>query len=88
MISCMGGWCRSRERCAHYIFDSKIISERLCGDHEEPEPVRHLLRGVEAPVSGKGADQDASAGQGQSLDGVERGQQEVARVQSQVPEGV
>lgn len=88
MIACMGGWCRSRERCAHYVSDSKVISERLCGDNEEPEPVRHLLRGVQAPVSGEIDHQDAPGKQRAGFDRTERGWQEMARVESEEPEGL
>jgi hypothetical protein len=29
--SCMGGWCRERERCAHYLArDRREPAERLC----------------------------------------------------------
>ena len=39
---CMGGWCRSRDRCAHYLLGDVELppSERLCGRIEEPEPAR------------------------------------------------
>lgn len=39
---CMGGWCRSRDRCAHYVLGDAALppSERLCWSVEEPEPVR------------------------------------------------
>ena len=41
MIPCMGGWCRSRERCANYYAQSPLTpSERLCGSVEEPNPIR------------------------------------------------
>jgi hypothetical protein len=36
MIACMGGWCRSRERCAHYYeTKTELLTERLCGKEEE-----------------------------------------------------
>lgn len=42
ILPCMGGWCRSRDRCLHYVFGSADLtpSERLCGATEEPEPVK------------------------------------------------
>ena len=40
MISCMGGWCKNREKCQHYFANHKIIVERLCGEKEEPEPLK------------------------------------------------
>lgn len=39
MIACMGGWCCSRDRCANYYAESKLMSERLCGEKEEVEPM-------------------------------------------------
>ena len=40
MISCMGGWCSSRNKCQHYYAQSKVIVERLCGKLEEPETIK------------------------------------------------
>lgn len=41
VIACMGGWCRHREKCAHYHSASRVITERLCPpDHDEPEPLK------------------------------------------------
>lgn len=60
MISCMGGWCKSRDRCAHYHETSTIVAERLCGEREEPEFVkdyRYLVGGIQAPVSGEVSNQ-------------------------------
>lgn len=38
LVPCMGGWCRSREKCAHYYTQSpNMPAERLCGPQEEPE---------------------------------------------------
>lgn len=43
MIACMGGWCRQREKCAHYTAPSRVISERLCDKaKEEPEYVKAI----------------------------------------------
>jgi hypothetical protein len=40
MIPCMGGFCASRERCAHYYAESYLRpSERLCGKEERPRPI-------------------------------------------------
>lgn len=40
IIQCMGGFCGSRELCAHY-YAGKVPGhepvERLCGEKEEPE---------------------------------------------------
>lgn len=43
MIRCLGGWCVSRDRCAHYWQDGDTWSERLCDKNlEEPEPIREM----------------------------------------------
>lgn len=39
VVSCMGGWCRVRESCAHYHARSESPAERLCGPGKD-EPVR------------------------------------------------
>ena len=39
MIRCLGGWCVSRDRCAHYYSESETFSERLCDQVEEIEPI-------------------------------------------------
>lgn len=40
-VACMGGWCAKREACAHYhAQDRRYPIERLCGAHDEPEPIR------------------------------------------------
>jgi len=36
VISCMGGFCSSRDRCADYHRAEFPIVERLCGMDEEP----------------------------------------------------
>lgn len=36
MISCMGGFCSSRDKCADYHRRENPIVERLCGADEEP----------------------------------------------------
>lgn len=41
MIGCMGGWCGQREKCAHYHAGGQNPAERLCGEREEPEIMRH-----------------------------------------------
>ena len=46
MISCMGGWCKNREKCQHYFAEHKIIVERLCGEKEEPEPIKQKDQNV------------------------------------------
>lgn len=49
MIPCMGGFCKSRESCAHYYAESSLTpSERLCGAVEEVERVRHEIRPVDS----------------------------------------
>lgn len=41
MIACMGGWCRQRDRCAHYYAQSTKPAERLCNKGEDkPQPVK------------------------------------------------
>ena len=40
IIQCCGGWCRSRDNCAHYLapaIEGRNPVERLCGPVEEPE---------------------------------------------------
>jgi hypothetical protein len=43
IIQCLGGWCRSRDKCQHYHAE-QIVNinpvERLCGTEEEPEPIK------------------------------------------------
>lgn len=41
MIPCMGGWCQSRDKCAHHVKGwSENPAERLCPSGEEsPEPI-------------------------------------------------
>lgn len=42
MIPCLGGFCLSRTRCAHYYAESTHEPcERLCGAVEEPELGTH-----------------------------------------------
>lgn len=39
-ISCMGGFCASRDQCKHYHeCDSEDPVERLCGAIERPAPM-------------------------------------------------
>jgi len=52
MIACMGGWCRVRDICRHYVSDGDVIVERLC----EPG-----LRDAYAPLPRAGGVGDASA---------------------------
>ena len=42
MIACMGGWCRERNGCAHYLSqDARDPVERLCEPgKDEPESPR------------------------------------------------
>lgn len=41
MTGCMGGWCRSRAACAHYLARGDEPAERLCPTGQEwPEPVK------------------------------------------------
>jgi hypothetical protein len=40
---CMGGWCRSRDRCANYVAEQRPgrePAERLCSELEKPTPIR------------------------------------------------
>lgn len=51
MIQCMGGFCRSRDSCAHYVAmptPGMRPSERLCGDVEEPEQIRETAAQLDA----------------------------------------
>jgi len=41
-VQCLGGFCSSHERCAHYYampMPGREPLERICGDKEEPEPL-------------------------------------------------
>lgn len=40
IVACMGGFCQSREMCAHYQLSADFPVERLCGEQEEPELIR------------------------------------------------
>jgi hypothetical protein len=42
VLPCMGGWCKQRDKCLHYVKPDKshTPSERLCGASEDPEPIR------------------------------------------------
>lgn len=45
IVACMGGFCRSRDRCAHHHSPSRTVVERLCDrGTEEPEPLSELKR--------------------------------------------
>jgi hypothetical protein len=47
MISCMGGNCISRGRCANYQLRGAEPVERLCGDEEEIDEIVHEIRSCE-----------------------------------------
>lgn len=50
IVTCMGGWCHVRDRCAHHYSDSHIIAERLCPKGEsQPVEIRPLVRDEEVP---------------------------------------
>jgi hypothetical protein len=44
LVPCMGGWCKRREACAHYVaptLPGREPSERLCPPGEDqPEPIK------------------------------------------------
>lgn len=41
LIPCMGGFCASRDKCAHYHSElERDPVERLCGATEEPEEIK------------------------------------------------
>ena len=46
----MGGWCKNREKCQHYFANHKIIVERLCGEKEEPEPVKETKLAIDFKI--------------------------------------
>jgi hypothetical protein len=51
LIGCLGGWCQSREKCAHHeIFPVDRFVERLCGKEEEPTVIKEY---EDKPVCGK-----------------------------------
>lgn len=85
MISCMGGWCKFRETCFHYVSNYVIVQERLCKQHEH---YRHLLGASQTPVSGALLDPIEVERQGQGPSGVVWRRQEVARVSSEEPAGI
>ena len=46
ILQCMGGWCTSREHCAHYHAPKVPLlspSERLCGAFPSPEPLPGIM---------------------------------------------
>ena len=43
MISCMGGNCVSRGRCANYHYCGGDPVERLCGDEEEIDAIDRTM---------------------------------------------
>jgi hypothetical protein len=54
MIPCMGGFCTSREDCAHYYAESHLRpAERLCGNVEHPERVGSAAKGEVLKESAK-----------------------------------
>ena len=43
LTQCMGGWCKQRDKCQHFIakpIQNRMPVERLCGPTEEPEPLK------------------------------------------------
>lgn len=43
IVQCMGGWCKQRDKCVHYIAPHTLGRqpvERLCGKVEEPETIK------------------------------------------------
>jgi len=41
LIPCLGGFCKSRDKCLNYLSESVGNPvERLCGTEDEPELVR------------------------------------------------
>jgi hypothetical protein len=54
MISCMGGWCLKRDKCAHYEWRSVFV-ERLCETDECFIPLGHadLDRGTSSEMRGR-----------------------------------
>jgi hypothetical protein len=47
IIQCMGGWCKSRDKCLHYVIASRSARppvERLCGQTEDPEHVKAKMQ--------------------------------------------
>lgn len=81
-VSCMGGWCVSRDRCPDYYRVSSVISERLCGDVEEPGQIERGMEGGmrskvvlesghgSAPRVLRGSAQAARQGRGEPVDRV------------------
>lgn len=44
---CTGGWCASREKCAHYLMRTATEDIRLCGKEENPMVVKELSHDLE-----------------------------------------
>lgn len=42
LLGCTGGWCSSREKCAHYLQGQANDDIRLCGETEEPMVVKEV----------------------------------------------
>ena len=54
LVQCMGGgWCRSRDKCAHF-YAPRLVglepAERLCGKVEEPEPIKPAVGATLSPA--------------------------------------
>lgn len=44
---CTGGFCASREKCAHYLIRTATEDIRLCGKEENPMVVKEVPDGEE-----------------------------------------
>jgi hypothetical protein len=67
LVPCMGGWCRSRNACAHHYAQTlpdRDPVERLCAKGvDEPAPVRWMAQeGRFSPDRGTNEAVDASLG--------------------------
>ena len=54
ILQCLGGWCSSRESCAHYWAEpvpGRMPVERLCGIEEEPEQEAGRVANSSRPVA-------------------------------------
>jgi hypothetical protein len=39
-LGCAGGWCQSREKCAHYLLGQATEDIRLCSKEENPMVIK------------------------------------------------
>ncbi|MEY4635645.1 MAG: hypothetical protein RJA55_1443 [Acidobacteriota bacterium] len=54
IMQCMGGWCRSRDKCAHYVaagIPGRAPVERLCEPRlDEPQTMKVANKVIHMPA--------------------------------------